>query len=279
MIDDRQLVASIAEQVGSRQEARWIVEHARGEHALELADRRSAGEPLQYVLGTWPFRTLELRVDPRVLIPRPETEQLVDLALEELEQLVHGGSTSERIAVDLGTGSGAIALSLALEGPAVCADLEVLATDASTDALGVAAENLASLEDIHPGAAHRVRLGEGSWYDALPAELLGRVDLVVSNPPYVAESEYLRLDPTVREWEPRGALVAGDGMGGVGGTAAIEEIITGARRWLARPGAMVIEIAPMHADECAATARRAGYQQVTLKRDLAGRVRFLVVRG
>jgi release factor glutamine methyltransferase len=277
MIDDRQLVATIAEQVGSRQEARWIVDHAGGEHALELAERRSAGEPLQYVLGTWPFRNLELRVDPRVLIPRPETEQLVDVALEELGHL--GNGAGGRVAVDLGTGSGAIALSLALESQASCPDLEVWATDASRDALDVLRENLASLGSIDPNAARRVRVVEGSWFGALPAELAGRVDLLVSNPPYVAESEYPDLDPTVREWEPRGALVAGAGAGGVGGMAAIEAIIFGAHGWLARPAAMVIEIAPALGEECVATARRAGYEQAMLKRDLAGSVRFLVVSG
>jgi release factor glutamine methyltransferase len=277
MIDDRQLVASIAERVGSKQEARWIVDHAGGEHALELAERRSAGEPLQYVLGAWPFRNLELRVDPRVLIPRPETEQLVDAALEELGHL--GPSAGGRVAVDLGTGSGAIALSLALEGQAICPDLEVWGTDASLDALEVVRENLASLGGIDPIAARRVRVVEGSWYDALPVELTGRVDLLVSNPPYVAESEYPDLDSTVREWEPRGALVAGAGATGVDGMAAIEEIIAGAHRWLARPAAMVIEIAPTLGEECVAAARRAGYEQATLKRDLAGRVRFLVVRN
>lgn len=277
MIDDRQLVASIAEQVGSRQEARWIVQHGGSEHAQELADRRKAGEPLQYVLGTWPFRNLELRVDPRVLVPRPETEQLVDVALEELERLRHDGSPST-VAVDLGTGSGAIALSLALEGQAICPDLEVWATDASTDALAVARENLESLGRVDPNAARRVRMAPGSWYDALPGELAGRVDLLVSNPPYVAVSEYVDLEPTVREWEPRDALVSGEGTGGVGGMAAIEEIIAGAPRWLARPGAMVIEIAPVLAEECIASARWAGYEQVALHQDLAGRVRFVVVR-
>jgi release factor glutamine methyltransferase len=278
VIDDRQLVASIAEQVGSRQEAKWIVDHAGGEHAQELADRRKAGEPLQYVLGTWPFRNLELRVDPRVLVPRPETEQLVDVALDELRRLKSGPSAG-KIAVDLGTGSGAIALSLALEGQAICSDLEVWATDVSADALAVARENLESLGGVDPNAARRVRVAQGSWYDSLPGELVGSIDLLVSNPPYVSASEYPDLDPTVREWEPRDALVAGEGEAGVGGMAAIEAIIMGAPRWLARPGAMVIEMAPMLAEACTATARRAGFEQVTLHRDLAGRVRFVVVRS
>ncbi len=278
MIEDRRLVASIAEQLGSRQEAAWIVDHAGTELAQALADRRKAGEPLQYVLGSWPFRSLELRVDPRVLVPRPETEHMVGVALRELDRICRGGSGARRIGVDLGTGSGAIALSLAAEGRAMCPDLEVWATDASVDALAVARANLESLRRIEPAAARRVRMAQGSWYDALPSELAGRVDLLVSNPPYVAESEYPDLDPSVREWEPRDALVAGRGVGGVEGMAAIEAIISGAPQWLGPSGAMLIEISPVLADECAATARGAGFGRISIERDLAGRLRTLVVR-
>src|SRR5271170_5443230 len=124
MIEDRLQVASIAEQLGSLQEAVWIVNHAGPDLAQQLADRRQAGEPLQYLLGSWPFRNLELQVDRRVLIPRPETEQVVQVALEELGRMSLD-SSAHRIAVDLGTGSGAIALSLATEGAAVCPDFEV----------------------------------------------------------------------------------------------------------------------------------------------------------
>jgi release factor glutamine methyltransferase len=264
--------------------------------AQELADRRAAGEPLQYVLGRWPFRSLELMVDRRVLIPRPETEQVVEVALGELRRSCglanHGVDvdgvridgvrtedlTTPRVCVDLGTGSGAIALSLAAEGGEVCPDLEVWATDRSQDALQVAEENLGALALVDQRAASRVRLAEGSWFDALPPELLGQVDLVVSNPPYVAESEYPQLDPTVREWEPRGALVAARGGGGVGGMAAIEVIIATAPRWLRRSGAMVIELAPHQAQASVEAARRAGFGHLSTERDLAGRLRMLVAR-
>jgi release factor glutamine methyltransferase len=101
---------------------------------------------------------------------------------------------------------------------------------------------------------------------------------VVSNPPYVAESEYRHLDPSVRDWEPRGALVAGPGAGGAEGMAAIEAIIAGAPRWLHRAGAVVIEIAPYQAQASVDAARRAGFGQVTTERDLAGRRRMLVAR-
>jgi release factor glutamine methyltransferase len=278
--DDRSLVvASIAEQLGSRQEAVWIVDHAGVDLDLApaLAERRKAGEPLQYVLGRWPFRSIELVVDPRVLIPRPETEQVVGVALRELER-----STSEArahpVCVDLGTGSGAIALSLAVEGIAAHPDLEVWATDASPDALEVARANLADLTRTDPAAAGRVRLAEGRWFEALPSSLAGRVDLLVSNPPYVTESEYPALDPTVRLWEPKEALVAGSDDAGVPGMAAIAAIISGAPRWLAPHGAMVIEIAPSLAEPGLAAARQAGFGSVCTERDLAGRLRTLVAR-
>ena len=273
------LVEEIATVVGSAREARWIVEHdAGGSHAL--AARRAAGEPLQYVLGRWPFRTLELTVDRRALIPRPETEQVVEVALTELHRLAGrpGRPAPGPVCVDLGTGTGAIALSLAVEGGRVFPDLEVWATDASADALALAEENLVRLADSDRPSAARVRLAEGGWFEALPVGLVGRVGLVVANPPYVSEADYPGLDPTVREWEPRQALVAADGTGGVGGMADIETIIDGAPRWLGRPGTVVIEIAPEQAEACTDAAHRAGALHVTTAPDLAGRTRALVAR-
>ncbi len=272
----RQVVASIAEQLGSRQEAVWIVDHAGVDLAPALAERRRAGEPLQYVLGRWPFRSIELAVDPRVLIPRPETEQVVGVALRELER-VPSGSEDRTVCLDLGTGSGAIALSLAVEG-AAHPGLAIWATDASVDALEVARANLAHLGRTDPAAAGRVRLAEGRWFEALPSSLAGRVDLLVSNPPYVTESEYPALDPTVRLWEPKEALVAGSDDAGVPGMAAIAAIISGAPAWLAPHGAMVIEIAPSLAGPSLAVARSAGFGSVSIERDLAGRLRTLVAR-
>ena len=158
------------------QEARWILERATdwtaaelqvaldepatvraATHVHQMAERRAAGEPLQYVLGRWGFRSLDLYVDRRVLIPRPETEVLAELALAEVDRL------GARLAVDLGTGSGAIALALAVERP----KLDVWGTDASADALSVARANCAGLGR----AAVRVRLEEGDWFTALPSEL------------------------------------------------------------------------------------------------------------
>jgi len=273
-LDRARLVASIAEQLGSRQEAVWLVDHAGAGLAQGLADRRKAGEPLQYVISSWPFRTVELHVDPRVLIPRPETEHVVGVALGELGRM--GPGSGVRVCVDLGTGSGAIALSLAAEGGMICPGIEVWATDVSMDALNVAGENRERLGRTDPTAARRVRLAGGSWFDALPSGLVGRTDLLVSNPPYVAESEYPDLDPVVRDWEPRGALVASAGAGGVEGMADIEAIIAGAPRWLRRSGALVVEIAPSLAAPSVAAAREAGFDRVRTEPDLAGRARTLV---
>ena len=228
------------------------------EFVERMVERRRQGEPLQYVLGIWSFRRLELVVDRRVLIPRPETEAVVDVALAELRRL----GADRPLAVDLGTGSGAIALSVALEVP----EARVWGTDRSEDALAVARANLSGM-----GArvATRVRLAAGHWFDALPPELRGQVDLVVANPPYIGETE--RLPPEVADWEPAGALVAGPG-----GLEAVAEILAGAPEWLRRPGVVVLEIAAHQADEAVALARTAGLTDVDVRPDLARRLRALV---
>jgi len=223
-----------------------------------MIERRAAGEPLQYVLGSWGFRRLDLFVDARVLIPRPETEQVVEVALRELAAL-----PGARTVVDLGTGSGAIALSLAVEVPSV----EVWATDVSEAALEVARANLSGLAGR---AATRVRVTAGAWFDALPPALAGQVDLIVSNPPYVGAAE--TLPPEVADWEPATALVAGPT-----GLEAVEQILAGAGRWLRRPGTLVLEIAPHQAGPAVALAARLGYE-TDVRPDLAGRDRALVGR-
>lgn len=227
---------------------------------LGMLERRRRGEPLQYVLGLWSFRRLELVVDRRVLIPRPETEMVVEVALFELARL----GAAQPLAVDLGTGSGAIAISLALEVPRA----RVWGTDRSPDALAVARANLSGM-----GArvATRVRLAAGDWFDALPGELRGKVDLIVANPPYVAETE--TLPPEVADWEPAGALVAGPT-----GLESVAEILAGAPGWLRRPGALVVEIAPHQAGAATDLAVAAGFDEVDVRPDLAGRLRALVGR-
>lgn len=268
---------AVERELGSADDARRIVEEACGAdwaarlqepvseraagYVQRMVERRRAGEPLQYALGRWGFRRLDLLVDHRVLIPRPETETVVDVALEQLVTLGR-----EPTVVDLGTGSGAIALSIAHE----VADAQVWATDASADALAVARANLAGLAGR---AAPRVRLAEGSWFDALPDELRGCVQLLVSNPPYVSTAEVADLPPEVAHWEPVFALVAGPT-----GLEHIRHIVAGAPGWLARPGALVVEIAPHQADAAVALARDAGFVDVSVRPDLVGRDRALVGR-
>lgn len=269
-----------AERLESPAEARWIVEEAASGRWPALLDeavttraaawyeqmvgRRAAGEPLQYVLGHWPFRSLDLLVDRRVLIPRPETEVVVGIALAELEAARPGGRGGR--AADLGTGSGAIGLSLAKERPG----LEVWATDRSEAALEVAGANLAGLGGW---AATRVRLARGDWWGALPPALVGRLDLAVSNPPYVSTAEMEDLDPVVRSWEPADALEAGPE-----GLDDIEVVVAGARRWLAPGGVLVVELAPHQAEAAIGLAAYHGLDDAEVRPDLAGRPRALVAR-
>ena len=232
-----------------------------------LLARRRAGEPLQYVLGRWAFRTLDLLVDRRVLIPRPETEEVAERALAEVRRLIdrHGTTYASRLTVaDLGTGSGAIGLALATEQPLV----DVWATDISEDALVIARANTVGIGR----AAARVRLAQGNWFEALPVELRGTLAVVVANPPYVAADE--QLPPEVADWEPSGALVAGPT-----GREALEHLVDHAGPWLRPGGALVAELAPGQAGSVAQRAERAGYEDVRVHDDLTGRPRVLVARS
>ena len=262
-----------------QQEVAWLVERASGLTAAEqaaaldavaderqaetfvaLVERRAAGEPLQYVLGSWGFRTLDLMVDRRVLIPRPETEVVAGLAIDALAD-----RSGPARAADLGTGSGAIALSLAVE---CWPDVEVWATDASPDALAVARANLAGLGR----RASAVRLLEGSWFAALPDELRGTLDVVVSNPPYVATTDALPAE--VAEWEPPAALLAG-----ADGLDDLRRIIADGPTWLAPGGTLVVEIGETQGPAVLDLARTAGFTQTAVHPDLAGKPRALVARG
>jgi release factor glutamine methyltransferase len=258
--------------------SRWFVEDASGgvwpavleepvgaraeQVFLSMLDRRASGEPVQYVLGHWAFRKLDLMIDGRVLIPRPETEVVVEVALAELSRL----EAVSPLVVDLGTGSGAIALSIATER----SDVEAWATDLSEDALDVASANLAGLG---VQAVGRVQLVRGSWWEALPSDLQGAVDLAVANPPYVAEAELAALPLEVSGWEPPGALIAGPS-----GLEALKEIVEEAPRWLAKTSALVVEIAPHQADAVKALALGAGFGEALVCPDLTGRDRALVAR-
>jgi release factor glutamine methyltransferase len=243
------------------------------EAARTLAARRRAGEPLQYVLGHWAFRSLDLLVDQRVLIPRPETEQVVEVALGEIGR----PGTAVRTVVDAGTGSGAIALSLATELSPYHPEAHVWGTDASAGALALACTNADRVRLQHDGRVLPVHFVQGNWLDPLPACLRGAVDLIVSNPPYVADAEWPDLPDEVRR-EPAAALVAGDGTDGTPGLADVEAVLTQAWVWLARPGAVVIELAPHQADAAGLMARGMGYVDVRVEMDLARRPRALVGR-
>ena len=229
-----------------------------------MLERRDAGEPLQYVVGSWGFRTLDLMVDHRVLIPRPETEVVAGWAVDEVVRLSEVvGADREVVVVDLGTGSGAIALSVAVE----CPQSRVFATDVSADALTVARANLAGLGR----AAARVSLHEGDWFEAVPGALRGSVDVVVSNPPYIGTGE--DLPPVVADWEPPVALWSGPA-----GDEAVERVIGGASRWLRPGGALVLEVASHRARQSAQMAARTGFVDVRVERDLAGLERVMIGR-
>ncbi|MGH9183908.1 MAG: peptide chain release factor N(5)-glutamine methyltransferase [Acidimicrobiales bacterium] len=233
-----------------------------GAHLEAMVRRRLAGEPLQYVVAQWGFRSLDLLLDQRVLIPRPETEQVAEVAIAELRRL--GRDRLTVTAVDLGTGSGAIGLSLAVE----VATARVWATDRSAAALAVARANLAGIGR----PATRVRLIRGDWFGALPEEMRAGVDLIVANPPYVASGDALL--PEVADWEPAEALMAGPS-----GLEAIERIVAGAPAWLARPGVLVLEVAAHQARAVTALAARAGLEEVEVRPDLAGQERVVVARA
>lgn len=248
-----------------RVDAEWLLAHALGisrtelyvdgdeapeerrELFHELVARRAEREPLAYILGEWGFRRLMLRVDPRVLIPRPETEAVVERCLQLLADVA-----APRV-LDIGVGSGAIALAIADEHPGA----RVVATDNSPGALAVVEENRA-----RAGLALRVELVHGELF----AGLEGPFDLVVSNPPYVRPEEVDGLEPEVARFEPREALVAH------GVTEAIAE------QALARlaPGApLVLETSDGDARDVAALLTALGYEDVTIGEDLAGRERVV----
>jgi len=223
--------------------------------------RREAGEPLQYVLGRWGFRHLDLMVDRRVLVPRPETEVVAGLAIAEVVER----STPDRsdvMVADLGTGSGAIGLSVASE----CASSRVFLTDKSSAALEVATANLIGIGR----AATRVSVHHGSWFEALPAAVSGSLDVIVSNPPYVADHEV--LPAVVADWEPEGAL-----RGGPNGTDDLLHLVHNSPQWLAADGVLVLEMAPSQTDLIAAECASGGFD-AEVRVDLTGRERAVVAR-
>ena len=226
--------------------------------------RRLRGEPLAYAVGEAPFRELVLRVDSRVLIPRPETEVVVEEALR-VAAAAPGG-----LAVDIGTGSGAIALALAMEGRFDA----VLATDVSSDALAVAQANAEWIRQQGVAMAP-VEFRHGADLAPLRDGLAGheKARVIVSNPPYIAYEEAALLPASVRDWEPTLALFAANG-----GLARYQVLVRDARALLEPGGWLILELDANRAAPVAAMAATAGYDVVQVKQDLAGRDRVLLAR-
>jgi release factor glutamine methyltransferase len=227
-----------------------VVEEVEGNAFRRAVERRAAGEPLAHVTGTMQFRHLTLASDRRALIPRPETEGLVDLALARV---------TEGCAADIGTGSGCIALALAAEG----AFELVVGIDRSPDALALARWN-------REWTGLPVALVQGD----LCAPLAPRgYDLIVSNPPYLTEAEHAALDPAVRDWEPAEALASG-----ADGLDATRRLLAQALRPLRPGGWLVIELDGARAAQAEVLAREAGWEFVEVHEDLFGRARYLAAR-
>ncbi len=235
-------------------ESPGVGEAAAGRYVEALA-RRAAHEPLQYVLGWEEFCGLRLRVTPAVLIPRPETEMLVEWALALTPQ----GAT----VCDLGTGSGCIACGIAVARP----DASIIAVDLSREALAVAAVNVSALR-----LGDRVALRVGDLFEPL-RDRAGAVDLLVANPPYIPSGLVPALPREVSEWEPPAALDGGDD-----GMATSRRIIAGAPAVLREGGALVMEIGDGQAVALGAVMLAAGFQGVATRRDLNGVERFIAGR-
>jgi release factor glutamine methyltransferase len=229
-----------------------VVAEPEVERFRRLVQRRASREPLQYILGTAAFWKHEFLVTPAVLIPRPETELLVEAALELLAGI------ERPVIVDVGTGSGCIALSIAGERP----DAEVHGTDISGPALEVALMN-----------QRRLGLGQRTFFHQgqLLAPVTGReVHLIISNPPYVDPAEIEGLEPEVRDHEPRLALVApGDAL------SVYRALVPAAARALREGGALAVEVSPFISDAVSALMHEAGFEAPTVRPDLAGRPRVV----
>jgi release factor glutamine methyltransferase len=261
------------------QESRWLVEHvleleshhlaSKGQepvsaeqwaHAVSLASRRAAREPLQYILGTQEFCGLEFQVSPAVLIPRPETEVLVQEAVRAVDL------DKASVLVDVGTGSGCVAVALAT----ILGNARIVAVDRSPEALAVAKGNA----ERH-AVAEKIEWIEGDLLSALRERgMAGAVDVIVSNPPYIAEADWAGLQPEVREFEPRSALFSGPT-----GTEFHERLLRESKEFLVPGGMLVMEIGQ---GQCAAVRQMAehigGYAPLGVVEDEAGIERVVIAR-
>jgi release factor glutamine methyltransferase len=253
-------------------EAEWLLEAVTGQSSWEiktfrqkisdehvdrlanLLERRRSGEPLQYITGIAGFRGIQLHVGPGVFIPRPETEIVAEVAMARLPE--------DGLVIDLCTGSGAIALSIAAER----ADARIIATEQGPEAFQWAEKNrVALLADV--------QILEGDLFAPLDPTLKGTVDVVVSNPPYVAKAEARRLPPEVIDHEPHNALFAGgDGLD------VIRRIARESGAWLKVGGWVVIEMGETQADAVRTVFQRESFSEVTIDRDLARRDRVASAR-
>ena len=219
--------------------------------------QRCTGVPLQHLTGRQAFYGLDLQVEPGVFVPRPETETLVEAALEAIDS----NATHDPLVVDVGTGTGAIALAVAHERPRA----GVHATDLNPRAAALARRNADAL-----GLGRRVRIHEGDLLDPLPEGLRGRLDLIVSNPPYLEPSVAADLPPEVLA-DPADALF--------GGTGVHERLARAASDWLAPRGWLVVEIDPSQASEVRGLFETNGLESVRARTDLAGRDRVVAGRA
>lgn len=218
----------------------------------DLIVRRGNHEPLQYVLGEMPFMDLNLKIDSRALIPRPETEELVEHLLK-----LWGDNKPKKI-IDLGTGSGALALAIAN----YCHDSEILAVDISQDALDLAKENA-----IKCGLENRVNFVLSDWFN----NVTGKFDWIISNPPYLTEQEWQTAQEEVKQFEPKGALMAEEE-----GLADLKKILEKARNYLNKSGAIALETGILHHPSLESLAKDLGYTRTESCKDLSGRDRFFI---
>ena len=242
----------------------WLARHrapapATARRFAQAVEHRASGAPFAYAAGSVAFRTLQLRIDRRALIPRPETEGLVDLVLRASRVGGNGERATAGTVADIGTGCGCLALSLAVEG----AFDRVIAVERSPAAATLAREHIALVRPPVP-----VEIREGDLLAPLAGE---RLRAIVSNPPYLTEAEYWDLDPAVRSWEPREALASGpDGLD------ATRALLAGAGELLEPDGVLALEIDERRADAVRALARDYAWRRIAVYDDLFGRPRYLL---